>query len=218
MHSPDIWGSWMRNAEQVRENSPEPVEYFAAIQIDARGMEPFTPFVERLNSIGGQHWTYMFDDGRTSVTMTNRLRHLTLGQNICTEYSVATRASHMLFMAADCMPPDDIMPRMLEMNHPLCAPYIRTYGLVGPNISNYPFPVMDAMASAACIFINSDVFRRLRWRSDYEHGSDDPCYHRDAKELLNIPTHVRKDVFAKHFPEAIGSYEARGFNTEVIRP
>jgi hypothetical protein len=207
----------MRNAEQVRENSPEPVEYFAAIQLDGRGMEPFTPLLDRLESIGGEYWTYMFDDGRTNVTMTNRLRHLTLGQNICTEYSVATRASHMLFMAADCMPPDDVMPRMLEMNHPLCAPFIRTYNLVGPDVPDYPFPVMDAMASAACIFISSDVFRRLRWRSDYEHGSDDPCYRRDAKELLGIPTHVRKDVFAKHFPESIGSYEARGFNTEVVR-
>jgi len=113
MDSPEVWGSWMRNAEQVRINSDVAVDYFAAIQTDARGLEPFAPFIERLEAIGGQYWTYVFDDGRTNVDMSNRLRHLTLGQNICTEYSTAKRAKHMLFMAADCMPPDDIMPRML---------------------------------------------------------------------------------------------------------
>jgi len=217
MDSPEVWGSWMRNAEQVRINSDVAVDYFAAIQTDARGLEPFAPFIERLEAIGGQYWTYVFDDGRTNVDMSNRLRHLTLGQNICTEYSTARRATHMLFMAADCMPPDDIMPRMLELNHPLCAPYINTYGLTGPDVEGHPFPVMDTMASAACIFISSDVFRRLRWRSDYVDGSDDPCYHKDAKELLNIPTYVRKDIIAKHYPEAVGDYVSRGYDTTVVR-
>lgn len=224
MDNPDTWGSWMKNAEAVRENyqrfaNYSDVKYFAAIQVDARGIEPFKPFIERLEAIGGEYWTYSLDDGRTSVSTKNRLRHITTGQNIVVEYAQShADCTHLLFMAADCMPPDDIMPKMLEMDHPLCAPFIRTYNLRGPKVEKYPFPVMDALASAACIFIARQVFTRLRWRWDLDMNlSDDPAYHYDAKNLLNIPTYVREDCLAKHFPEAIGAIETRGHNMEVIR-
>jgi hypothetical protein len=224
MDQEDSWGSWMKNAEAVREEYQRfgnfsDVKYFAAIQIDARGIEPFKPFIEKLESIGGEYWTYSLDDGRTKVNMFNRLRHITVGQNIVVDYAQShADCTHLLFMAADCMPPDDIMPRMLEMNHPLVAPYITTYGLRGPKVDKYDYPVMDAMASAAAIFIARDVFTKIRWRWDLDTNmSDDPCYHHDAKTLLGIPTYVRTDVLAKHFPESVGAYEFRGHNLDVIR-
>lgn len=224
MDQKDSWGSWMKNAEAVRQEYQRfgnfsDVKYFAAIQIDARGIEPFKPFIEKLESIGGEYWTYSLDDGRTKVNMFNRLRHITVGQNIVVDYSQShPDCTHLLFMAADCMPPDDIMPRMLEMNHPLVAPYITTYGLRGPKVDKYEYPVMDAMASAAAIFIARDVFTKIRWRWDLDTNmSDDPCYHHDAKTLLGVPTYVRTDVLAKHFPESVGAYEFRGHNLDVIR-
>jgi hypothetical protein len=73
MNNPDTWGSWMRNAENVKQNYQHfaefsDIKYFAAIQVDARGIEPFKPFIERLEAIGGEYWTYSLDDGWTSVT------------------------------------------------------------------------------------------------------------------------------------------------------
>lgn len=224
MNKDDSWGSWMKNAEKVREEYQRfgnfsDVKYFAALQIDARGIEPFKPFIERLEAIGGEYWTYSLDDGRTSVTMKNRLRHITVGQNIVVDYAQShPDCTHLLFMAADCMPPDDVMPRMLEMNHPLVAPYITTYGLKGPKVDKYEYPVMDAMASAAAIFISREVFTKIRWRWDLDTNmSDDPCYHHDARTLLGIPTYVRTDVLAKHYPEAVGAYETRGHDLRVER-
>ena len=212
------WASWMRNAEAVKAQHPD-VVYFAALQVDKRGLEPFKPLLERLAEIGGEYWTYSLDDGRTSVTTANRLRHIVVGQNLVVDYSQShPHCSHLLFLAADCMPPDDIMPRMLEMEYPLCAPYIGTYGLTGPKVDSYPYHVMDAMASAAAIFIARSVFTKIRWRWDFDTGmTDDPCYHHDAKTLLGIPTHVRLDVRAKHFPEAIGAIETRGHDMTVHR-
>lgn len=224
MDNPDHWRSWMKNANAVRNHYPHyGVRYFAAIEVDKRGIEPFNDFIVELEKVGGEYWTYSLDDGRTEVTTKNRLRHITAGQNLVTDYAVSTGASHLLFLAADCMPQDDIIPRMLEMEHPFCAPFIPTYCLTGPLVKEnldgmiYPWPVMEAMPSAACVFIARSVFKRLRWRWDFEDGSDDPCYYLDARELLGIEAHVRKDVRAYHFPEAVGPIESRGHDMRVHR-
>lgn len=224
MDNPDHWGSWMRNAEKVKEEYARfgdwaKIQYFAAIQLDARGLEPFKPFLDRLNEIDGGFWTYSLDDGRTQVTTKNRLRHIVVGQNLCNDFAMSTNdCTHMLFMAADCMPPDDIMPRMLEMNHPLCAPYIRTYNLRGKKIDKYPFLVEEAMASAAAIFMDRRIFSSIRWRWDLDNNmSDDPCYHHDSLHYLGVPTYVRHDCIAKHFPEAVGAIETRGHDMTVFR-
>lgn len=224
MDNPDHWGSWMRNAERVKEEYQRfgewaKIKYFAAIQMDARGLEPFKPFLERLMQIDGGFWTYTMDDGRTQVTTGNRIRHIVIGQNLCNDFAMSNPdCTHMLFMAADCMPPDDVMPKMLEMNHPLCAPYITTYNLRGPKVDKYPFHVENAMASAAAIFMDRRVFSSIRWRWDLDRNmSDDPCFHNDAFHYLGVPTYVRHDCIAKHFPEAVGAIETRGHDMAVYR-
>ena len=224
MDNEDHWGSWMRNAEKVKEEYQHfgnwtDVKYFAAIQIDSRGLEPFGPFLKRLEEVGGEFWTYSLDDGRTEVTTKNRIRHITVGQNLVNYFAMSIPScTHMLFMAADTMPPNDILPKMLEMNHPLCAPYITTYGLRGPRVDKYSFPVMDAMASAAAIFIAREVFSGIRWRWDMDKNmSDDPCFHHDALHYLKIPTYVREDCKAQHFPISVGAIETRGHDMKVHR-
>jgi len=218
MDQVDTWEAWIRNIDEIRSYSDHVIIPFAALEIDARGIEPFQPLIDRLEEIGGQYWTYSLDDGRTEVTTKNRLRHITTGQNLVTDFAVSTHADWLLFQAADCMAPDDIIPRMLEMEYPLVAPYISTYCLnYGPLVGGYDYPVQSVMASAASIFIKRDIFKRLRWRWDFEDGSDDPCYYKDAIELLGIPTYVRMDVLAKHYPEAVGAIETRGHDMKVYR-
>ena len=207
----DAWASWLNDAEQIIASHPDGVRYFAALQLDARGLEPFAPLLDRLAGLGGEHWTYTLDDGRTEVSMTNRWRHIVVGQNLVMDFCQADLAvSHCLFLAADTAVPPDIIPRMLEMDHPLVAPFLTTYELRGSVVDRYPFHVEDAMASAAAIFIARDVFRRIRWRWDLEAGmSDDPSWHADARDLLGIPTYVRHDVHATHYPISIGAYDTR---------
>lgn len=233
MTDPDAWSSWLKHAERqqaIAADAGHDLRHFAAIQTDARGIEPFADLCNAIGELGGEWWTYSLDDGRTKVTMTNRWRHIVFGQNLVVDYCQAIpECSHLLFLAADCAAPSDIIPRMLEMEHPLVAPYISTYGLRGPEVMwrtsgeqwlvpRYPFHVEDAMASAAALFIARDVFRRIRFRWDLDaQMSDDPCFHHDAKTLLGTPTYVRHDVQARHYPEAVGDYESRGFDTTVVR-
>jgi hypothetical protein len=111
-----------------------------------------------------------------------------------------------------------VIPKLLEMNHPITAPYISTYCLTGTSVYNYPFPAMSGMASAACIFIAREVFKVLRWRWEDGVMTDDPCFHRDAKELLGIDTLIRMDIQARHFPLHVPPIENRGHDMKVVRP
>ena len=248
--------SWLLHAEAIRDSVDDEVRFFAALEVDARGLEPFGPLIELLIAAnGGDHlsghlyYTFSFDDHATEIGTANRLRRITMGQNICNEYADSVGASHLLFCAADCAPPPDVLPKRLEMDHPIVGPEIPTYCLSGPvpnrscpncdgtgwvvrsgvneqdqcpdhrtDLPLYPFPVQEHMASAACVLLGREVFTKLRWRTDRDAGmTDDPCLHHDALHLLGLPTYVRKDVVAKHYPEAIGAIETRGHDRTVYR-
>lgn len=214
MEPEETWSFWISNFEELQRQAATidvSVHYFAALETDGRGITPLQPVVDRLSDIpDSDYWTYTLDDRRTSVTTENRLRHLTMGQNLASEWCSATGMNWMLFLAADTRAPDDIVPRMLEMRHPLCGPELPTYCLSGPVVPGYPFPVQEHMISAACIFIERTVFKRLRWRADGDLGmSDDPAYQYDAETLLGTKSYVRKDCVARHFPECIPAIEVR---------
>lgn len=217
MDQPDTWQAWLRNHQAIRSSHPD-VRYFAALELDARGLDPFGPLIDLLADAGGEHWTFHLDDGRTEVTTENRLRHITLGQNLATEYAVSCGASHMLFLAADLEPPADCLPKLLEVDHPMVGGEVSTYCLSGPDVDGYPFPVQAHMPTAAFVLIAREVFNRLRWRADGEAGmTDDPCYHHDAATLLGVEALVRKDCVGIHHPIRIGAIETRGHDMAVHR-
>lgn len=214
MDDPDTWGAWLRNAEAIKASHPD-VRYFAAIEIDARGLDPFAPLLDHLADIGAEWWTFHLDDGRTEVTTANRLRHITMGQNLATDYAVSCGASHLLFLAADLEPPPDALPKLLALDHPFVGGEVSTYCLSGPDVMgmdgrDFGFPVQRHMPTAAFVLIAREVFNRLRWRHDAEAGmSDDPAYHHDAYTLLGVQALVRKDCVGVHHPVRIGPVETR---------
>jgi hypothetical protein len=217
MDQPDTWGAWLYTAEELAQTAD--VRFFAALETDARGRDPFAPLLRRLRELNGAHWTFSLDDGRTEVTTANRLRHLTMGQNLASEYATSRGFDWLLFCAADCAPPADVLPKLWELNEPLCGPEIPTYCLTGVDQGDrWPFPVHEQLISVACVLIRRDVFKVLRWRADPDLGlSDDPAYRLDAHSLLNVRSYVRKDVAARHYPASIGPIETRGHDLRVAR-
>lgn len=210
------WGSWLMTAEGLREHSPEPVEFFAAIETDGRGLEPFKPLLGRLIELKGSWWTFHLDDGRRSIHTETRLAHIVTGQNLVSMRATDTGASHLLFMAADCRPPADALPKLLEMDWPLVGGEVSTYCLSGEAVTDYPFPVEEHMPTAAFVLILRDVFKAVRWRVDGERGmSDDPCYYDDVWRFFGVRGRVRKDVVGQHWPPAIGPIERRYPNRDM---
>jgi hypothetical protein len=215
MDNPGTYASWVENQAAVAEHARSvgvELTYFAAIETDARGIVPFIPLISILSAMqDGDYWTYTLDDRRTEITTANRLRHLTMGQNITSEFASAGGYEWMLFLAADTRPPDDVIPKLLEMNHPLVGCELVTYCLRGSRVPQYTeYPVEEQLISAACIMIHKDVFKLLRWRVDHFIGMhDDRSYQHDAQELLGIPSYVRKDCRATHYPEAVCVIEIR---------
>lgn len=221
MDQEDTWSAWLRNAEEIQASHPDGVTYFAAIETDARGLAPFAPLLDRLAEIGGEHWTFSLDDGRTEVTTANRLRHITAGQNLATDRACSSPdCTHLLFLAADLEPPADCLPRLLALDHPLVGGHCGTYGLTGPSVAGYPpeWDVRAHMATAAFVMLGRPVFNAIRWRWDLDAGmSDDPCLHHDARTLLGIETLVRHDVVGVHWPQTIPAIEDRGHDRTVVR-
>lgn len=234
MDQPDTWSAWLRNAEALKSSHPD-VRYFAAIETDARGTEPFGPLLAHPHL--DDHWTFTLDDGRTEVTTANRLRHITMGQNLATDYALShPDCTHLLFLAADLEPPPETLTKLLELDHPLVGGHVPTYCLSGrvayerdrrphdrrASITAPAYPVewdvQVHMATAAFVLIRRDLLRFVRWRWDLDAGmSDDPCLHHDARTFHGVRTLVRHDVIGRHWPESIGPVETRGHDMTVHR-
>lgn len=238
------WSSWFDNAEAIKDSIDDEVVFYAALELDGRGLEPFGPFVARMNEIGGVVETWSYDDGSEVRTTSNRLVRIATGQNYGTHYAMERRdCSHVLFVATDTIMPDDTLPRLLELDWPICGLNIPTYCQDGPKIDDYEgrlfagpctfiphydyrgphfmetgewrqWDVRVHMQSAALLLVARPLFLNLRWRIDGDAGlTDDPCYHLDAQRL-GWETLVRHDVQAHHYPESVGSMESRHSEAE----
>jgi hypothetical protein len=231
MDQQDTWSAWLRNAEAMRNSYDDVVDFFTAIEVDARGLAPFAPLLARLHDVAGSYWTWCLDDGREEVTTTNRLRHITVGQNLVNDRACEGSYSHMLFVAADCEPPTDVLPKLIEVGMPIVAAHSPTYNLPWRSVEVGEFgnrlaalPVWTSVTpdvlvfSAACVMLEREAFRKLRWRWDRDAGmTDDPCLQYDAWYDHRWPTLVRHDVVTKHYPEMIPAIEHRGHDRTVVR-
>lgn len=236
---PMFWSAWLSNAEAVMDAQPndEEVRYFAALEVDARGLAPFEPLINRLRELEGDYWTFSIDDGVDVIDTGSRLRRIVMGHNVVGQYAVDSGASHALFLASDTQAPNDVLPRLLELKAPVAACHITTYGLgvnepripARPEWHAYSCPRHDAtfnylacdcgavnwdvrshMETCACMLLRRDVFTRIKWRVDPDRNlTDDPSMHADVTELLHEQVLSRHDVIATHYPTAIPRIEDR---------
>lgn len=233
MDNPDTYAAWLYNSHEMREIAEDwgdEVQFFAALELDGRGIEPFEPLLEELTAthVRGVTWTYTLDDGRTDVTTNNRLRHIVVGQNLANDYAKSVGADYLLFMAADCAPPADALWTLKEcaddFDARVVGGHVSTYCLTGPEVAPNPtlrpgmmtywteapnyYPVQEHMPTAAFVLLDRVAFRTLGWRWDLEDGSDDPCLYKDAQDR-GYRVVVRHDVIGQHYPECISSIETR---------
>jgi hypothetical protein len=97
---------------------------------------------------------------------------------------------------------------------------MRASQLAAAGCAAEPYPkewdVRAHMNTAGFLLAHRNVYSRLTWRWDGQAGmTDDPCYHRDAIDLLGVDTHVRHDLVGSHWPEAIPPLEERGYDLRI---
>lgn len=213
------WASWLATADELRASHNDDVEFFAALEVDGRGLEPYEPLLEWLVKYDVTYWTFSLDDGAKEITTSNRLVRICTGRNLITEHALRQGASHILYVDADTRVPGDSLTRLLEMDWPVVGGFVPTYDAIydGPLVDEYPFEVHEHANTAGFLLVAQEVARRLRWRIDVPAGlTDDPCYHNDATEL-GYPTRVRYDLIARHYPETLPPMEDRGHDRKVYR-
>jgi hypothetical protein len=216
-----LWKAWLFHADEIVRRADVAgirVSFFVAIELDGRGVMPFAPLIARIRELSGEYWTYSLLDNRSAITQANRGRHITFGQNLISEYATSIGATHLLHMAADCEPPQDVLEKLLAVHHPLVAAECTTYCQALGNRERLNWVLRDGTAcaveqgpmTAVCVLIHRTLFKTIKWRWDPDLGmTDDPSFSHDARTLFHVDTLTRMDCVAIHHPQAIGPIETR---------
>jgi hypothetical protein len=193
--------NWLLHADEFVDRDPQ-TRFFAALEL-VPGRDPalYGRLRTRLATLAGTAWTFSLDDGERELTSGNRLTRICLGRNLIAEFAARTTASHVLFLDSDLQVPGDAIEKLLELNAPIAGGDVPSYCLHGPTVAGYDFPVERHWNTAGFLLVRRDVFTRVRWRHDPDHGlTDDPCYAADAVALGFDETLVRKDLIGHHVP------------------
>lgn len=151
----------------------------------------------------------------------SRLASIVIARNMCVEYAMQTNASYLLFVDADIIPPRNIIPKLLELNHDATCGLVHGRG-VHAN-ATYLFgekrrwqqgdPQYTVVECEHCnigfTMISRRLFEAVRFRygmTMYEDGrnhltSDDPAFHADCYLKFKEWPWLRMDVEGQHVGE-----------------
>lgn len=226
--------TWLRNAEAMRKHAADvghEVEFFLAIETDARGVAPFDAIVDRICDLDGHVWRYSLDDGSDEILSGNRLIRICMGRNLAQEHAMRNQASHLLFLDTDVLADEDCIPKLLELQHPVVGGNVGAYCMDGPVVPpldtvysevphrNFPdgIEVKAHWNTAGFLMVERQVFSRVAWHYDLDAGlTDDPAYQRETRELFG-ETWVRYDVIGRHVGALVAVEERTDADRHIYR-
>lgn len=212
------WSNWLSNPRALKA-AGEQVEFFAALEMDGRGVGVFDPLKGAMRRVGPSNfWEFSLTTGDTEFNSSNRLSRICTGRNLISEYASQRQdITHILHLDADTRPARSLLPLLLAMNAGICGAEVPTYCLSGPSAGGFPesWQVQQHMNTAGCLLVRREIFRAIRWRWDQDAGmTDDPCYYEDAK-AMGYPTYVRHDTQCEHYPPVLPPLEQRGHDRRI---
>lgn len=218
--------SWLESRMSVMQKFPN-AKFFAALELDHRGLEPFQKVISALNEVAGEYWTYSINDMQSEVTSQNRWIRIETGRNLIREFAQRKRlmSGHhwgeatpqegvvnydaVLYIDSDMILHPDIIAGMLEVDRPLVSVNVPAYGLSGKQINANP-KIEEHWNTAGMLLVNAPAYYDLPWyHNGYLNLSDDPSFQSMAERLKrregveNLEdtygmTWVRKDLQASH--------------------
>ncbi|MFZ9242606.1 MAG: hypothetical protein ACO295_05280 [Sediminibacterium sp.] len=209
--------SWLENATSIIERFPN-VKFFAALELDHRGLDPFSYVIEQLSIIKGEYWTYTINDNESKVTYSNRWIRIETGRNLIREFAQRNvkpfgnnwgedaskvnknviKNEAVLYVDSDMIVNVPIIEKLFEVDRPLVSVNVPAYGLKGKVISNSP-RIEEHWNTAGMLLVNAPAFYDLPWyHNNLLNLSDDPTFQHLAERLPHGQTWVRKDISADH--------------------
>jgi hypothetical protein len=194
---------WLSNRAEIVEKFPN-VKWFAALETDSRGIEPFHEVIQALREVNGDYWTYSINDMQAEVTSSNRWIRIETGRNLIREFTQRHRVTSghhwgedcteenigvvnyqaVLYIDSDIQLTVEIIEKMLEVDRPLVGANVGAYCLSGKVISENP-PIEEHWTTAGCLLVNSPAFYDLPWfHNSYLNLSDDPSFQSMAERLM----------------------------------
>ena len=206
---------WLRDSHAILQKFPNAV-FFAALELDHRGLEPFQRFIDALQQVNGTYWTYTINDGEARVTAENRWIRIETGRNLIREYAQRKRvmSGHhwgeetpqysvvnydaILYVDSDIQLTVEIVEKLLEVNRPLVSVNVPQYNLRGPVVEG-DWRIQEHWNTAGVLLVNAPAYYDLPWSHDaYRNLSDDPTFQDHSVRLGHGMTWVRKDIDANH--------------------
>lgn len=193
MSKKEAWSSWLGAT------APAPVRHFAAVELDGDGSSPFGPLYQHPQL--DCSWNFTLQDGRTSVDMANRHRHIAMGQSLVMQYASDVRAEWLLLLAADCAPEPDWWAKLMEAHNDhgskALTGQVTAHPRQGvPLAGLYPREIHPS--HGGFILLHADIFTRLRSRADVDVG-DDYAMVRDIESFFDESLVCRTDVRVDHY-------------------
>lgn len=194
---------WISYHKQISSMFPN-VKWFAAFELDNRGIEPFSDVIDALRQVNGDYWTYSINDMQEKVTSGNRWIRIETGRNLIREFAQRYRITSghhwgedcteenigvinyqaVLYVDSDIKLTPDVVQKMLEVDRPLVGANVGAYGLTGKRICDNP-PIEEHWTTAGCLLVNAPAFYDLPWyHNAYLNLSDDPSFQSMAERLL----------------------------------
>lgn len=194
--------AWLEQSESILSKFPN-VKFFAALELDQRGIEPFSKVIDLLKSINGDYWTYSINDMESTVTSENRWIRIETGRNLIREFAQRVRKTSghhwgedctelnygvvnydaILYVDSDTILTSEIVEKMLEIDHPLVGVDVPVYGLGGKAVNVNP-RIEEHWTTAGMLLVNSPAFYDLPWyHNSYLNLSDDPTFQSMAERL-----------------------------------
>jgi hypothetical protein len=206
--------TWIEDRVRIIQKFPN-AKWFAAFELDERGLEPFQSVIEALKEVNGDYWTYTINDMQSKVTSHNRWIRIETGRNLIREFTQRSRITSghhwgedctelnqgvvnyqaVLYVDSDTTLNVDIVEKLLEVDRPLVGVNVPDYGLSGKVVSQDP-PIQEHWTTAGMLLVNSPAFYDLPWyHNAYLNLSDDPTFQslaerlpqRDAQNNLSEP-------------------------------
>jgi hypothetical protein len=207
--------NWLQHGARIKERFPNAV-FFAALELDIRGIDPFRKMITELQELGGTYWTYMINDNEEEVTSSNRWIRIETGRNLVREFAQRKRVMQrhywgdevpqydvvnydaILYVDSDIELTPEIIEKLLEVDRPLVGVHVPQYNLRGPVVCGDPL-IEEHWTTAGMLLVNAPAYYDLPWSHNaYMNLSDDPTFQNHSLRLDHGMTWVRKDIHAQH--------------------